>query len=429
MSLASRVTEFGEFSFRKTVTLFDTITGGVTADLAGHDFLVNPYPYYDQMRPDRMRRSHLVNGWWVFDFDGVQQVLKDTERFSVDPRNTVRFHKSLERSVKARKAAGIYDEASDTPSMLVSDQPDHSRLRRIVTRGFTTSLLEGLTPFIQATADQCIQAARDGRFEVVTQLAEPLPALVIAEMLGVPAEDQQQFREWSTDLIAASGIDNRENQKAADRSSYALALYFRRLIHERPKGLNSDDLLSRLLDAEHEDVLDENEVVSMAILLLLAGHETTTRLISNAVHLLLTHPEQLALLRHDMSLLDNAIDECLRYESPVQTSVRYALSDFTLHGKEIKRGQSLFPFIGAANRDPKANDNPNVFDIRRESIKQVSFGYGIHYCLGVTLARLEARIALTTLLDAFPTMALLSDTPDWSMNPIFRGHNSLPISV
>jgi cytochrome P450 len=239
------------------------------------------------------------------------------------------------------------------------------------------------------------------------------------------------FRSWSSDLIANAGFTAKPGTEIpAMRASYELAQYFRRLIRERPRGANHEDLIARLLAAERDDVLDENEVISMAVLILIAGHETTTRLIGNALYVLLQHPQQLAELREAPDeMLDNTIEECLRYESPVQTTARTVVSDHSFNGHELKQGQTILTFVGAANRDPSANANPNQFDIHRESINQISFGYGVHFCLGAALARLETKIALRALLERFPSMSLVNQQPTWSMDPIFRGHNSLPVRV
>jgi pimeloyl-[acyl-carrier protein] synthase len=432
MSVRSQLNEFAAWSVRKSFTAYDSVTGGVPVDLLGGDFLTNPYPYYDRLRADKMRRSHVVNGWWLVDFEGVQHVLSNSDIYSADPSQFDGFAKKRQqRAVKQAKLLNLHDESSDSQNMLSSDPPDHSRLRRLVTRGFTTKLLTDLAPFVEATAQRCVERADGNIFEVVGQLAEPLPALVIAEMLGVPAEDQEQFRVWSAAQIANSGFTAKPGAElAAMQASYDLAQYFRKLINDRPAGNNNDDLLSRLLAAERDDVLDENEVIATAVLILIAGHETTTRLIGNALYVLLQHPEQLADLRQAPDeLLDNTIEECLRYESPVQTTARTVVSDHSFNGYDLKRGQTILTFVGAANRDPQVNADPNQFDIHRESIKQISFGYGIHLCVGAALARLETKIALRTLLDRFPTMALVNDNPDWSMDPIFRGHNSLPLRV
>ncbi|MDA1073771.1 MAG: cytochrome P450 [Proteobacteria bacterium] len=400
-------------------------------DLMGHGFLTNPYPYYDRLRADKMRRSHLINGWWQVDFEGVQHVLRHPELYTADARTSDGIGKQQRKLAERARVLNLHDESTESPNMLGVDPPDHSRLRRLVTRGFTTNLLAGLTPFIETTAAACVEQTDGDIFEVVGKLAEPLPALVIAEMLGVPPADQEQFRRWSSDMIANTGFTSKpDKQLPAMRAAYDLAQYFRKLIRERPLGLNNDDLIGRLLAAERDDVLDENEVISMSVLILIAGHETTTRLISNALYVLLKHPEQLAQLREAPDeLLDNTIEECLRYESPVQTTARTVVSDHEFDGHELRRGQTILTFVGAANRDPQANANPNVFDIHRKPIKQISFGYGVHFCLGAALARLETKIALRTLLQRFPTIELVDARPDWSMNPIFRGLDSLPVRI
>ena len=271
--------------------------------------------------------------------------------------------------------------------------------------------------------DECL-VGLDGAsapFDIIERLARPLPAIVIAEMLGLPREDREQFQAWSNDLLGLTAIDNPKLITRAAAANAEVIAYLKGIV-EQKRANPGEGFIGQLIAAEEEgDRLTADELYSTCALLLSAGHETTTRLIANGLYLLLTHPEQMALLRQDRSLMDNAIEEMLRFEPPVQFMVRFALEDMDFYGQSIKKNQLLLLLIGSANRDEAANAYADVFDINRESPQHVGFGHGPHLCLGLALARLEARIAFNTVLDRFPNLALSHDSVEWSQHALVRG--------
>jgi pimeloyl-[acyl-carrier protein] synthase len=306
------------------------------------------------------------------------------------------------------------------------DPPDHTRLRAIMHSAFSPRRIEGLRPAITQMATDLLDAAGEGEIDVIRDLAYPLPALVIAALLGAPQEDRERFKAWSTDVAADFGMAwSRPAPKAqAQQGVVALLDYMARLVACR-RGHPSDDLLQALLRASDEDGrVSEEEVVANAAFLLFAGHETTTNLIGNGLLALLRHPAQLARLRHDPTLIPSAVEELLRYDASVQFTTRVTLEAIELHGRHVAAGSRLKLCLGAANRDPVQFPVPDHLDIARRPNRHLSFSHGIHFCLGAALARLEAGIALAALLDRYPRLDLAAE-PAWRDNPDFRGLETL----
>jgi cytochrome P450 len=315
--------------------------------------------------------------------------------------------------------------------MINRDPPDHTRLRKLVQQGFLHKYIQSLEPRIESIVARCLDSydSESGQFDILEQLARPLPAIVIAEMLGLPEKDMPMFQEMSGRLLGLTALGNDALMQAGAAANDQLEEYFKTVIEEKRKS-PGQDLMSRLIAVEEEgDRLSAVEMYSTCVLLLVAGHETTTRLISNGMYTLLAHPEQLELLKRDPSLMPNAIEEMLRYEPPVQFMARFAQTDMEFFGKKIRKNQMILPIIGSANRDPKANENPDVFDVTRENIRHISFGHGIHLCLGLNLARLEAKVAINALLKHFPEMTLADQEIVWTNIPLVRGMENLLIDV
>src|SRR5690606_17796033 len=284
--------------------------------------------------------------------------------------------------------------------MLFRDPPDHTRLRRLVNKAFTPRAVESVVPRVKDIALELLQPGlKDGGMDLIEAFAFPLPVIVIAEMLGVPPQDRTKFRSWSNAMAAA--LDSYWTEEIFQRASQATGEiweYLTHIIEERRKNLGAD-LLSALINArENDDRLSEDELVAMAILLLVAGHETTVNLVGNGTLALLQHPDQMELLRREPRRAPQAVEELLRYDAPVQMTSRFAATDVPLGGHVIRKGDNVVAVIGAANRDPEVNPNPDRLDITRTEIHHLGFGGGIHYCVGAPLARREAQIALTTLL-------------------------------
>lgn len=405
------------------LSLVERALHGVSLNIFDPALTEDPYPFYNRLRNKAsIHYSIALRAWWVTGFDLVQEVLRD-KRFGSDVRKFPEQVKKIVKNLDAEQR-----ETFENPSMLSLDPPDHSRIRRLVSQGFMHKFIQSLEPRIRLIVDDCLRRAdNDATFDIVDTLAKPLPAIVIAQMMGLPESDHARFQAWSEDLIEGTGTNEPAKVEKGSAAGRALIDYFREIIKAR-RGNPGDDLIGQLIRAEEAgDTLTERELYNTCLLLLVAGHETTTRLISNGAYLLLNHGMWKS-LRDEPARIPAAIEEMLRFEPPVQATQRFVLEDLDLHGKQMKRGDVVFVSIAGANRDPNANDNAEVFDIHREKVSQVSFGYGIHLCIGASLARMEAKIAFEKLLAQFPEMRLLDDKPNWGKNPFFRGQETLLVS-
>jgi pimeloyl-[acyl-carrier protein] synthase len=386
----------------------------------------DPYPVYARLRSeDPVHWSDLMESWVLTRYRDVVAVL-DSDRFSAERR---RANNRFARELAARQEE--IGPVGRVTTMLTADPPLHTRLRGLVNKAFTPRAVERLRPRIQEIVDELLDAvAGSGRMDVIADLAYPLPVIVIAEMLGVSPDDRAQFKRWSTDIAATTGgpLMGADVLQRADQSAIALAEYFERVIAERRREPR-DDLLSGLIAAEEQgQVLSDEELLATCILLLVAGNETTTTLIGNGVLALLRHPEQMRILRDDPSLIRSAVEEILRYDPPVQGTGRVALADTEIGGKRIEKGQLLLTLLAAANRDPEQFPNPDELDVTRSENRHLAFGYGIHFCLGAPLARLEGQIAINGLLRRLPEPRLATDDLQWGGSFILRGLKSLPIA-
>jgi pimeloyl-[acyl-carrier protein] synthase len=389
------------------------------------EFRLDPYESYDRIRNrGPIIRSYANQGWIVNGFEEVQALLLDG-RVSSDIRRNKFFYRLLRVASNGNDIPLI-----DKPAMLNRDPPDRTRLRKLVATGFVTSYINSLEPMIESLIDELLgEVSGQSDFDLISTLAQPLPALVIAEMMGVPVAERNQFQQWSESILGATMIDQPKMIEAAAIADKEMRSYLEGLVEEK-KTNPGQDFISVLLESELEsDRLTRDELVSNCILLMTAGHETTTRLIGNGIYTLLHHPDQLQLLRDDPSLMKAAVEEMLRYESPIQITVRFAAEDFEFKGASFKKNQMVMLGLGAANRDPNATDRPEVFDIGRPRVNHVAFGYGIHLCLGMALARLEGRIALRKLLERYDEIQYMEETPSWGNNPFFRGLTTLNIKV
>jgi len=334
----------------------------------------------------------------------------------------------ISRTILRLRGVSPQTIAPMTNTMLSSDPPDHTRLRSLVQRAFTPRTVERLRPHIEEIANRLIDhmgAHRQADF--VAEFAFPLPATVIAELLGVPAQDRNKFRHWSQQMIL--GLDMTQPGRvraAAGVAVVQLLKYFRDLVAAR-RGHPADDLITALIAAEDaHDRLSADELLGTCQLLLVAGHETTTNLIGAGLLRLITHPEALEQLRSTPSLLPSAVEELLRFESPVQRVPRATMEDIEISNVRIGRGQRVIVGVGAANRDPTVFAEPNRLDLRRQPNPHLAFGQGIHFCLGASLARLEAQIAFGCALRRL-TAIQLAGPPVWSSNKVIRGLRSLSI--
>lgn len=316
--------------------------------------------------------------------------------------------------------------------MLFRDPPDHTRLRGLVAKAFTPRMVEALRPRIDALVDELVAPLADGAvFDVVEALAEPLPILVIAELLGLPAEDRHELKRWSDDLaLMLDGSVALQHLDGAVRSAVEVLAYLREQLAARRRAPAGADLISAMLAARDRDEnLDDEEILATTLLVMGAGHETTTNLIGNAVLALLRHPDQLERLRREPALGPTAVDEFLRFDSPVQATSRVARTPVELHGETVPVGEEIALLLGAANRDPQAFAEPDRLDVGRGDGRHLSFGHGIHFCLGANLARLEAERAIAGLLARAPRLepACGDDALAWRPGWLLRGLVRLPV--
>ncbi|MBO7744703.1 cytochrome P450 [Paenibacillus sp. MWE-103] len=361
--------------------------------------------------------------WLTTRYDDAILALKDNERIT----------KNLQ-SLSPEDYASVIPEkemALISKQMLSSDPPDHTRLRAIVSKAFTPQMIDRMESDIQRIAEDLIdRIEQTGKLEAIEDFAFPLPITVISRMLGIPDDDYVLFKRWSSDFIEAA--NNREKLKTAFPSLQAFRLYLEELIDARRKT-PGDDLISLLIQAhDDQDRLSGDELVSTIWLLIVAGHETTVNLIGNGLLALLENPDQLRLWRQDPSLTATAVEELLRYYSPVEIATsRWASRDFEWHGKDVRKGDLILVGLGAANRDPAQFDDPGRLDLSRKKNKHIAFGNGIHFCLGAPLARIEGRIALTALLRRLPNLRISPSFTglEWRPGILMRGLRELPIEL
>ncbi len=397
-------------------------------DLLSPELVADPYPALARLRAEApVCWSERHGAWLVTRFDDVSAGFRDP-RLSSD-----RVGSFLPDRPSARREAAEDDPTARILSnwMEFKDPPDHTRLRRLVQKAFTPRTVESLRPRVQEIVEALLlDLARAGRADLVRSFAYPLPAIVIAEMLGVPVEDRDLFKGWSDDVLGlVFGAGASDRHVRARRGFRELEAYMDGMLR-RARAHPADDLLSALAAAEEQgDVLSRDEVIGTCVLLLFGGHETTTNLLGTSVWLLHRHPEARERLRREPGLFPQAIEEFLRFDGPSKMMVRWPIEDLELRGRKIRRGERVFLLQNAANRDPEAFSEPDRLDLSRRPNAHLGFGFGIHYCLGAPLARLEAQLALPALLRRFPDLRVETDTPEWNPTLLSRGLRSLPVST
>jgi len=400
--------------------LKERLKSGVVWNPLADDYHQHPVETYDRMRTqDPVHYSELIHAWVFTRYEDCDAILRDHKRFSNDSRNA---------DSPANDRAANLNEAR---SILAADPPDHTRMRSLVTLAFTPKAIEALRPRIEGIVDDLLDQidarvqAGERHIDMLEALAIPLPITVIAEMLGVPPEDLPRFKTWSDRVARTLEPTITEEQAAiAEVANRELGAYFETIIDQR-RIEPRDDLISRLIEAEDAgDKLSHEELLVTLRLILIAGNETTTNLIGNGLLTLLKHPEQLERLRLTPELTESAVEELLRYDSAVQTDGRTALEDIEWDGHLIRKGQQVILLLGGANHDPTAFEHPERFDIGRGSKRHLSFGRGIHHCLGAPLARMEGQIAFDKLLARYETLRLASE-PRFKDHIVLRGVESL----
>ncbi|HEX6487962.1 MAG TPA: cytochrome P450 [Candidatus Dormibacteraeota bacterium] len=384
-------------------------------EIFSHAARPNPFPIYQHLREQApVHYEPSINIWFLSRYEDASTLLKDG-RFSAD----------------RTKAAQYEDLGRDIPrSILGLDPPDHTRLRGLVMKAFTPRVVEQLKPRIQKLVDDLLhEAAARGEFELVGDFAYPLPVTVIAEMMGVPVEDRERFQQWSRVLAASlDPIQPPERLEEFEPARIALTDFFKQIVAER-RAEPRDDLISALVQAEERgDMFSETELLVMCNLLLIAGHETTVNLISNGTLAALRNPDQLERWRTGEVSDESAVEELLRFDGPVQLTGRIPTEEVEFGGRRIEPRTPVITLIGGVNRDPEAFQNPDQLDLGRHPNQHFAFGRGIHFCLGAPLARLEAQIALGSLVRTFPNLRLAGD-PTWRDQVVLRGLETLPVAV
>jgi cytochrome P450 len=397
-------------------------------NITSAEFKADPYPFYARLRAEapvyRVVLPDKRPAWLLTRYDDVAAALKD-ERLVKDRANAM----SREQLTKQPWAPAFIRPIER--NMLCVDGPDHARLRALVHKAFTPRRIEDMRVRIQRISDDLLDAAvGKGRMDLIGDFALPLPVTVIADILGIPQADRHKFHRWTRAMISATASAHLV-QLLIIPNMLAFLRYIRKLIQTR-RADPQDDLTSALVQAEEAgDQLSEDELVAMIFLLLVAGHETTVNLIGNGMLALLEHRDQLEKLQNDPALIKTAVEELLRYASPVELAdERYAREDITLHGVTIPRGELVYAALASANRDERQFPNADMLDITREPNRHLAFGQGTHYCLGAPLARLEGQIAISTLLRRMPDLglAVAPSALRWNKGIILRGLEALPVA-
>jgi cytochrome P450 PksS len=391
-------------------------------------FKANPFPFYARLRaeapvfPVMLTTRGTQRAWLVTRYDDVIALLKDDERFVKDRHNAM-------TPDQLRKAPGLPAMFKALERNLLGlDGPDHDRLKALVHKAFTPRIVEQMREQTQTQVDSALdRAERKGGMELISEFALPVPLTIIGRILGVPEEDEAKFGRWAKAFLSIST----RNPLFALPSILRFITYPRTLIKLR-RAKPSDDLISAMLQArDGSDHLTEDEIVAMIVLLLTAGHETTVNLIASGTLALLQHPDQMARLREQPTLIKPAIEELVRFVAPVETATeRYARNDVAIAGTTIPKGELVLGVVASANRDSSHFANPDILDITRDPNRHLGFGQGLHYCLGAPLARLEAQIAISTLVKRAPNIRLnvAPEQLQWRKGFIVRGLEALPVS-
>ena len=390
--------------------------------------LADPYPVYARLRDeDPCHWSPRLKGWVLTRYDDVRRACHDRERYSSDRL------RPFFGAMPADEAARIADIIRYLSLWMVfKDPPEHTRLRRLAGKVFTARAMQGMRPEITAITAHLLEglAGRE-RFDFIAEFAGPLPCLVIMSMLGVPHSDLALLKRLSDDIAPFIGSARTSALKyaAAQTATREMADYFRELIALRRRREHTDLLAGLVAVRDGEDRLSEDELVATCILMLFAGHETTTNHLANGLAALMRFPDQLAALRDDPALAPAAVEELLRYEGPSGAQARVVAQAHELHGRALREGDRVFLLLNAANRDPRAYADPERVDLRREGVPHLAFGYGPHICLGFPLARTEGEVALPAVLRRFARIEPADPPPRWLNSLVFRGMDALTVQV
>jgi cytochrome P450 len=398
--------------------------------LFSDEILQNPYPTYARLHEEgSIHYVEVANKWavWsIFSHAECAAIAKDT-RLSAKRAKQMLLPLPLSRQAEFSELARML-----SLWLIFMDPPEHTRLRKLLNKGFSPTAVEALRPQVEVIVDEMLSPLKQGsEIELMRYFANPVPVRIILEMLGIPSELRDTFGDWSAAIAGFRGNPNRmvKDAKAAQDALVGLTEFFRKTVAERRRN-KGNDLISLLIDIEEEgEVLTEEELYAQCIALLFAGHETTRNLIGNGMYTLLKDPEQTAELRAKPEMIRSAVEELLRYESPVQFTARVLKEDMEICGQEIRKGWTVQCMLGAANRDPKQFKEPDRLDLGRLNNQHLAFGAGLHACIGAQLARLEGQVAILNLVQRFPNMKLTGPSPEWAPTFGLRGLKSLSVTL
>jgi len=392
------------------------------------EILQDPYPTYARLHEEGP--LHYVEAgnkwavWAIFSHSECSSIAKDP-RLSAKRAQQMLLPLPISRQAEFSELARMFGLW-----LIFMDPPEHTRLRKLLNKGFSAAAVEGLRPQAEAVVDRMLKELQPGtEVELMSEFANPMPVRIISELLGVPQAMHDTFVNASRAIAAFRGNPNRTVQEAqaAQDALIELTEFFRKAVAERRHNKGSD-LISLLIDIEEEgEVLTEDELYAQCIALLFAGHETTRNLIGNGMYTLLQNPQQTAELREKPEIIRSAVEELLRYESPVQFTARVLKEDIEVCGQPIRKGWTVLCMLGAANRDPKQFEEPDRLDLKRLNNQHLAFSAGLHFCIGAQLARLEGQIALRSLVQRFPNMKLAGPRPEWASTFGLRGLKALPV--
>ena len=401
--------------------------------LEGDAFYHDPYPAFARLRAERPVHWHAPSrSWLVASWQEVETVLRAPRVFSSYGFQNAYFERLRP---ELRAAAKTLELRGRAPTLITSDPPEHTRLRRLLQPGFSPKAIDGLRPRVEAIVDELLAGLDEEReADLVATLAYPLPAMMIADILGVPREDRDIFKRVASDVVRFMNRANPNEEltlefaRYADDSLATFRTYLRKLQDDRRRQPR-DDMVSILVHSDFEgETLDDEELLANLVLFLIAGHETTTGLIASAVHLLLSLPEPQTIVMHDRGRLTEFLREALRYESPVQRIRRVVREDVELGGVPIPAGEPVEVLLGSANRDPAHYERPDEFLMGRPAAPSLAFGRGVHFCIGESLALLEAEVALTVLIDRYPGLTLAPGwQPQWAHLTNLRSLSTLHV--
>jgi hypothetical protein len=391
-------------------------------------FNANPYPTYHRLREEDPVHRYLIGGDWIVTrYADVKAVLKsgcvrtDDRPKSIQERNKYLLHKQKNLDILAYTTSRF---------LFYMNPPDHTRLRGLVGKGFSSIVVERMRPHIQEIVDELLDKVRHkGSMDIVAELASPLSVSVISKLLGIPKEAQQQLHQWTNVLSRIlDPLVSLKEYEAMNQATEEIQEYLRTLIAEREKEPQEDFISNLIAAKDQSDRLSQKELLAICTLLFGAGEETTGNSIGNGMLALLQHPNQMEQLKREPTMIQSAVEEVIRYDSAIQMLTRIATDNLEIGNQTIKAGEKIVLCLGAANRDPAQFPNPDELNINREQNHHLAFADGIHYCLGAALARVETQIAINTLIQTFPDLKLASNNLEWKKSIVIRGLKSLSVS-